>query len=379
MGGGPSVSSPPPRDLNAEARNTFDTQLDLVPQELDAYNKYGPQYSDLQNNLTQRSLFGAGAPYVEGGLIGTYGAAGKYMQDIQGNLNTQQRQQDITDVQNLGGQAVAAFKNANPELAAIQSAQTQRALNSKDPISMLGSPDQIQAQSVTVGPNYGARALLGNTLGELAKGGSLSNSETLGIENNVVNRFNQQGRAGDPSAIAGTALGLDSAQQARLAQRQGAVAGATGLYQNDINSQLQAAMANQGANLSAQQSNQQYNFGTGVANQTAQLSNANYLTNLLNSTSNSLQQTQIDPFQAVLGRSGALQGAAAAAGTAGANANYNGNGAFDPFNPYSQDVYNTNYNAQAAAANASANGQASQNSAMIGGGAAIGGALIIAL
>jgi hypothetical protein len=81
-----------------------------------------------------------------------------------------------------------------------------------------------------------------------------------------------------------------------------------------------------------------------------------------------------DPFQALLGR-------ASGAGGGGGYPQQIGTGArlFDPTNPYAADLYNTNYNAQAAANIANANAQAGQSSALIGGSLALGGSLAVAL
>lgn len=328
--GSTHVDAPPPRNLAQEGTDTLNTQIALAPQQFAAESQFAPQYADLYASIMRDQ-----APQY---------------QALTGQLNTQQRQQDINDVSTLGPQAMAAYRAANPQLSGVQDMMYQRAQSATGPMSMLGQPDQVSA-----GTNAGTDALLASTLGELAKGGSLSQSETMGISNNVLNRFNQAGRANDAGAIADTALGLDSAQQQRLGQRQAAVAGAAGLQQQYLNSSLSAQQSNQGANMT-----------TGMANQQAQLSNEQYINQLLGNTGNFLVSTQQDPFSLVLGRSNAAQE------TATGNT-----GMFDPFNSYSSDLYNTNYNAQAAANNASGSNAGAQNGAMIGGSAMITAAIIM--
>ena len=67
------------------------------------------------------------------------------------------------------------------------------------------------------------------------------------------------------------------------------------------------------------------------------------------------QSTSVDPFQAILGRSSnAVAGAGGAMQQAGSSA-AGGPSLFNPWNSYSSDLYNTNYNANAAAGIANAN------------------------
>jgi len=86
--------------------------------------------------------------------------------------------------------------------------------------------------------------------------------------------------------------------------------------------------------------------------------------------------TLSDPFMAVLGRSSgaAGSGAGAGAGTTPIGANTR---LFDPLNPYAEDLYNTNYNAQAAANIANSNQSSAQTNALIGAGGTLLGALLL--
>lgn len=86
--------------------------------------------------------------------------------------------------------------------------------------------------------------------------------------------------------------------------------------------------------------------------------------------------TQADPFQALLGRSSSpglgqgLLGAGLQAGQAG------GPQLFNPESPYAADLYNTNYNGQAAARIASANARAGLIGGILGGAGNIFGGLL---
>ena len=78
-----------------------------------------------------------------------------------------------------------------------------------------------------------------------------------------------------------------------------------------------------------------------------------------------------DPFQAILGRSSRYGGTSGMPQQIGTGARL-----FDPTNPYASDLYNTNYNAAAAANIANANAQAGQQSGLLGlGGSVVGAAL----
>ena len=84
------------------------------------------------------------------------------------------------------------------------------------------------------------------------------------------------------------------------------------------------------------------------------------------------QATSADPFLAILGRSStasnASQNLLGSAGATGTTA-----GQFDPLNSYASDLYNTNYNAQAAANIAGANANAGMASGLFSGLSGIGG------
>lgn len=86
--------------------------------------------------------------------------------------------------------------------------------------------------------------------------------------------------------------------------------------------------------------------------------------------------TLSDPFQAILGRP-----SGAAAGGGGGYPQQVGTGAklFDPTNPYASDLYNTNFNASAAANIANANSSAATQSGLVSAGGSILGAVLPAL
>lgn len=391
------AEAPPPRDIAQEGRDTLQTQISLAPQQFAAESQYAPQYAQLYQDILNQSLFG------QGGILQSYEASTPRLGQIQAQANTQQRLADIGDVEQYGGRAVEAFNQANPQLAALRGQIAQNAQGGGG-ISSMSAPMSSAAlnsfsaspyERVTAGPNAAADAYSQRAISDLSLGGSLGRQESRDLTNDVLARFSRAGRVNDPSAIAATALELDQAQNARLQQRQAAAAQAAGLTQNVNALGLQAGMSNQGAGLqqqgytlqsalanqSAQQqtnlANQDMSYRSALANQQAELANEQLRQQRLMQAAGFLQSSQIDPFQAILGRSGSLQGAMGAAQQGGASAGYGGTGMFDPFSAYGSDLYNTNYNAQAAANNATANNRAGMIGSGIGAIGTIAGAKLM--
>lgn len=120
-----SVSTPPPRDMAQEGRDSMLAQLELAPDQLAARQKYDPQYADLNNQVLRRSLFGAeGSP----GLLQTYQDAEPLLTKFAAEAQSGQRERDVADVERLGGRASAAFRNADPQAAAIEDKLAAQAL-----------------------------------------------------------------------------------------------------------------------------------------------------------------------------------------------------------------------------------------------------------
>lgn len=386
---GSKASAPPPRDIAQEGRDTLQTQIDLAPSQFAAEAQFAPQYAQLYQDILNNSLFG------QGGQLDAYNRASPILGQIQADANTQQRLADIGDVEQYGQRAVSAFNNANPELAALRSRMANERAGGASMITgsqvnpVMNDFNASPFANLSVGGNASTDAYNQRAISDLALGGQLGASETRDITNDVLARFNRAGRGRDRASVASTALGLDQAQQARLQQRQAAVATGAGLTNQQNALSLQAGMSNQGAGLQSslanQQAgmqaglaNQQNSYQTQIANQQAQLANEQLRQQQLMQAAQFLQNSQIDPFQAILGRSGSLQGAMGANQQAGAGVGYSGSGMFDPFSAYGSDIYNTNYNAQAAANNANANNRAGMVSGGLGAAGAIGGAALIA-
>lgn len=393
-----TVEAPEPRNIAQEGRETLQSQIQLAPQQFAAESQFAPQYAQLYQDILGRGLLGGN--YRSGmSLTDIYGQAAPALGNIQSQSNTQQRLADIGDVEQYGQRAVQAFNQANPELSAIRSQISQSASSGFTPRSISMSPieavtNQFSAspyERVTAGPNAAAEAYNQRAISDLALGGRLGAQESRDLTNDVLARFNRAGRINDPSAIAGVALGLDQAQQGRLAQRQAAAAQGASITQGQNALGLQAGMANQGAGLQntgfnlqallanqqarqqANLANQDYSYRSQMANQQADMAAEQLRQQKLMQAAGFLQSSQIDPFQAILGRSGSLGAAMGGAQQAGAGAGYTGTGMFNPFNSYAGNLYGQNYATEYDAAQQSAANVSNLFGAGIGAAGLLGG------
>lgn len=200
-GGGGSTSVGAPGTPNPQATDSAQLQsmINLAPQQLAAEQQYAPEYSQLYQNVMQQNM---------PGLFSMYSQYAPQAQTLQNQLNANQAGGNVANLQQYGSSAVNAFNQANPQLAQLQGAQVNQALNYNNPtINALNQSAQDQ----------------------LALGGSMSQQQTATVANQVLSNYNQMGRANDPTAIAGLATGLDTYSQQLLAQRQQAAATAGGL------------------------------------------------------------------------------------------------------------------------------------------------------
>ena len=269
-----------------------------------------------------------------------------------------------------------------------------------------------QALQAPTGPGTLQTRLEAQAADELARGGDLSGDELRRIQQDTRGAYAARGLYDSNQAIGAEILNTDSARRGRLnearsfasgvdqqgfGQRQTAAAnaignalGVSGARQGYAGQGLQAQLANQATGLAAQSTNQQADLARnqlGLAGQAQQFGQLQAAAGLeagrrqedvanQNRYLGALQSTQFDPFQGVLGRQSVNQGTNAALmgsgqGITSANSATT-QGMFNPWNSYSSDLYNTNFNAQANANIATANNNAALMSAGIG---AVGSAL----
>lgn len=399
------VDAPAPRNIGQEATDTLQTQINLAPQELASYQQTAPEYAATDISILGRSLFGDG---FEGNLSDINRRLTDEAAAQSRTANTAQRAADIADVQAMGPDVLAAQRAANPELfgnlSALDrsasgdiSAGTYESLfgNAAGRASATFNPSGVSNSMTTPdGPNAIETALQQQALSELGLGDQLSADEQRQVRVQSRSAADARGRGFSNAALADEVLNSANARQSRLAGRRDFASG--------VNTQLRSGQAadrgyalardqfrtgvdqfNAGMGLSAAQ----FNAGRTDADRAALATAAGMETGRRQegfgrqlSATQARLATYSDPFAGVLGRSssnvgnngqlfgntGAVQGGMQQSRTM-----------FDPFNPYAQDLYNTNYNAQAAAGISSANNNASMYGAGIGGGAMIGAALIM--
>jgi hypothetical protein len=206
--------------------------------------------------------------------------------------NTALRSGNVSDAQNLGGQALGLLQQLNPNMySALNRTNTQA--------GTAGAPSDIQMML-----EQQAREGLG-------LGTGLSQEDVRNAQQAAREAWSARGLVNSNGAIGAEILNRDSLGRQRLAERQG----------------LAAAVDQQGFNQ------RQQGFGNSMQNSLLQMQGAfNPFT-----TITSANTTNQGNNQQLFG-----QGAGFSSGAFG---NQNVNELVNPFNPYSQDVYNSNYNA----------------------------------
>lgn len=386
MGGSTTVQAP---DASNTAAQALQAQVDISPQQYAATSQYAPKYSDLYSNIANSSLFGDANSQ---GLLSTYAAAAPQLQTIQNAANAQQAQGNVSLVSSLGPQAVAAYQAANPQLQQLQGTLTGLASTPQNPVGQnqfnnwSGNFNQQVGGALSQNQVAGGNPLL-NQLNQtaqqqLALGGSVSPQQASQLSGQILANYNQAGRANDPTAIAGLATGLDTYSNQLLQQRE---ANAQSAGSTLTNANQQAQIANMGGALSglglqagATQSAEQQALQNQTANQGAQLANANYQSGLLTTAANLAQSSAVNPYQMILGQSGALSGASGAAGQAMGSANA-GSQLANMYNPFTNGAFNTIYGGQLNANTATASNNAAITGATIGAVGSVAGGAVSAM
>jgi len=381
--GSTTVQAPQQPNIAQAATSTEQAQIDLAPQQYGAVSQYAPQYQDLANQLAQQSLFGTTS---SPGELSLYQQAAPQLQSLQSQLNAQQAGANVSLVNQLGGQATAAFQNANPQLQQVQTGLTNLATSGANPVGGINATNWGSNYNQGVGNAIAQNQVggMGSTVDQLnntaqqqlALGGSVSPQQAATISGQILANYNQQGRANDPTAIAGLATGLDTYSQQLLQQREANAAGAGGLQQQAQQANLSGALAGQGLQFQGSATQAQQQLAAQQANQAAQQFNAQYQAGTLGQAGSLLAQTSVNPFSAILGQSGAIGTASGAQGQGGASSTLQGQqNAFNPF-PMATSLYN-NYTGQVANANQT---NATTSAGLFGGGISaigtLGGAAI---
>lgn len=157
-----SVKSPPPRDYAKETRDTLQAQIDLAPDlyAAEANPEYGrPAYAQLDLQVLRDVMQGKDG---QGGLLELYEQSimpGLARADAASNAIS--READIEQVERLGQRATEAFRQANPEQAALMDRLNQQAMSELDagaglpPALARELEQQVRSSQAARGMGYG--------------------------------------------------------------------------------------------------------------------------------------------------------------------------------------------------------------------------------
>lgn len=298
----------PQRNVSQELDTIFNKTRQYAGPYYDLEKQYGPLYNRLAIQNAGESTLGytddSGA-HVPGSL------------ELGRTATAQQREQDLADVERLGGRAVEADLNANPFLRRSLTLLGDRETDSR---LLTGLNDRALGGGSPILQGLNRAATEG-----LAGGGELTPEDIRAIVQASRSGYSDKGTLGGNNALVTEVLNRDAAKRGRLAAAQQFASGVEGLNQNE--NQFETGV---------QGLNQAQNDFIGRATQ-------------IDATALS------DPYMALLGRSGGAGGGGAGAGVTPIGQYTR---AFDPYNAYFQDLFSSNQSAAATEAVANAQAQA---------------------
>lgn len=392
----PTPTNPLNRELDREGTQTNKDLLKLNEAIKDNYAKFSPYYgeADMANYAALLTNLGTNNNSLTG-FANTQTTSG----------NTALRTGNVADAKNLGQGALNTLRNLNPEqYEALRFAQQQAmATGSAAPNqyeASLGARFNAGPQYDRIGnianvgasqnpllnyANYQASTAGYSPLGgdlqqmardQLALGSGLSQAQSRDATQAAREGWAARGLINSPGAVAEEVLNRDRYGQQLLQQRQAFAnqANQLGMSQQGQNNQftlgalganatqgaqgLQAALANQGMNYQTQAQNQQAGMNALRQNQDFGLSLANMGYNRQDQgTDAAFRNAQLqssaafDPFQTITNANTQNQGmnqqlfGQGTGFSSGALSNQYAQNMVNPFNPYAQDVYNSNFNA----------------------------------
>lgn len=299
----PSAPPPPtPVDPGQSALGYINSMADPVLQGklLANEQKFRPQYNDLNLQDLERYLLGSKNAT---GALDLFNQSSLSSANTQAQANTIQRQADINDVNNLGQQATAAFRNANPELQAQMQA-AQGLSNGGDPYAALRGQlggqqpnfgnigfDPAQASLLGQAPQVGSgqlgdslyqQALGANGLGQVGQTlqgraqtlaqstGQLNPDELRALQQSIRESYASRGTDMSNGAISAEALGRLTNERQRMQEDLAMASGLNQSGQAELMSNRGFAQGVQGADISRQQGNAALMAGYDTSNQDAQ-------------------------------------------------------------------------------------------------------------
>lgn len=384
--GSTTVQAPAPRNIGQETSETLESQIALAPEQYAAYAEFAPKYAQTDINTLGQALFGQD---FSGTLMDINDRLTQAANLQSQQSNTAQRAADVADVAALGGQVLGLRQGLNPQLYQGMNQFQQSAfgaiptnasadLAAQNAATGFGSPLLGSLNERAMGSGMSPLLKQQNEIAaqQLALGGNLSPSELRDVQQSSRAGFAARGLGATNASVTDEVLQTDAAKRQRLLQSLGIAGAVEAQNQGAAGLQNQLGLGVQSANL-----------GAGTAQQSA-LAQAAQFAEMQRQYQMQLQQQAIanqqatffDPFQGVLGRSsgniGTNQGLFGNAGATTAGANAYTQQMFNPFNAYASDLYNTNYNAQAAANIANANNRAGILGGLLGGLGSLGGGFL---
>jgi len=363
--------APAPVDPTKSSLDYINAMADPALQQklYDAEAQFRPQYTALNLQDINNYMQGVGG---QPGALQQYADATQAATGVQTQANTALRQADINDVANLGGQASAAFRAANPEMYA-QLGRAQGMAGQSNYFQGLenavGGPlaQQLMGQAQGAGPSAISQALQQNVLKNLTSDGSLTAAEQRDLTQGVREGYAARGTEMGAGAIGAEALARLSGQRNRMLENLNIGMGVNQqlLAEQDSNRSFQ--MGVQGQNVS--------NYGMlGQAQQGQSAADRAYALQL----AQAYGQSSFDPMMAILGRSSTAPQAGQQQQGYSANlmSSLQGPQLFDPnagINLGLQNAANlgnyqaSTYGAQSAAAGAASGGKSAGIGSAIGG------------
>lgn len=232
----------------------MDAQLAMAPLQLQAAQKYGPEYDALSQQRIQAGLFGNGSQ------PGVLSILKKAMPQVQ-QLATADRTAAISDVQNLGPQAVAAYRsaNANPDVEALLSELSRQSLGELqmgaelDPSLRREVSQSVRAGQAARGMGYGPNdvyleAMTRGQAGEAMRQQRRSNAAAtagLGMQWSRQNQFDPFAAIlGMPTSVnTQSALGMAGGMEGQTPSFDPFTAYGSDLYGSNASAEMDARLA----------------------------------------------------------------------------------------------------------------------------------------
>jgi hypothetical protein len=373
-------AAPTPVDPGQSALDFTRAMADpvLQGQILQSEQMYRPQYADL--NLADMNTYMSGSA-TQKGFLDLTDEATQRANTLASNQLSQQRAADIGDVEALGGQAGAAFMNANPALRA-QMERAQGLSDSQNPIQIdqggLGQNLYGQAMGAQTANLQGLGAAgqqLDARAQQLAQStGRLTPTELRQLEQSSRAGYASRGREMGAGSVAGEAFARYANERQNMQQDLGLAAQLNQGSQQEIGANRAYYLQDQGANRAFQGQVYNADLARQQANQAAQQNRTGQDRSYALALAQMQQGVASDPFMTILGRPSQSQQAGMASaqfasGLAGQNM---GPMLFDPnagINLAMQNNANqSNYQSSIFGAQAGfAGAQAQARGAMIGG------------